>query len=254
MRIATWNVNSLRVRLEQLKQWLAEATPDVMVLQETKVPDEAFPKADIEALGYRVVFSGQKSYNGVAILARHLPKNVLAGLPGFKDEAKRVLAATFGDCRVINVYVPNGSEVGSEKFHYKLQFLKALKAYLAETLLDHAKVLVLGDFNIAPQDEDVHDPKAWEGSVHVSPEERAALQELLQLGLVDLFRQFDQPSASYSWWDYRAGAYHRNHGLRIDLLLASASLAKTCHTCQIDSRPRAWEQASDHVPVLAEFT
>jgi exodeoxyribonuclease-3 len=253
MLIATWNVNSLRVRLQQLKDWLAANPVDVIVLQETKLPDADFPRGEIEALGMHAVYSGQRTYNGVAILSKHEPADVTAGIPGFEDEQRRVIAATIGGVRVIDVYVPNGQVVGSDKFEYKLRWLAALGAYVAAELARHPRLVVLGDYNIAPEDRDVHDPKAWEGSVHVSEPERAALRSLMDAGLADCFRLFDQPEKSFSWWDYRMMAFRRNAGLRIDLILASAELAKKCGESRIDKAPRRLERPSDHTPVLARF-
>jgi exodeoxyribonuclease-3 len=252
-RLATWNVNSLRVRLPHLTQWL-EANPlDAIALQETKLPDADFPAADLLALGWQSVFSGQRTYNGVAILSRQPATDVVAGIPGFVDEQKRVLAVTLGGVRVIDVYVPNGQTVGSDKFAYKLRWFEALREYVAAEHAQHEHLVVLGDFNVAPEDRDVHDPKAWEGSVHVSPPERAALAALVGTGLADCFRLFDQPEKSYSWWDYRMMAFRRNAGLRIDLVLASTALARKCGECHIDKAPRRLERPSDHAPVVAAF-
>jgi len=253
MILATWNVNSLRVRLLQLKDWLAANPVDVVALQETKLPDPDFPQDEIEALGLHVAFSGQRTYNGVAILARQPLEEVVAGIAGFEDEQKRVLAATIAGVRVIDVYVPNGQALGSEKFEYKLRWLAALREYVAVELARHPRLVVLGDYNIAPEDRDVHDPKAWEGSVHVSEPERTALKALLATGLEDCFRRFEQPEKSFSWWDYRMMAFRRNAGLRIDLILASPPLAEKCAECRIDKAPRRLERPSDHTPVLARF-
>jgi exodeoxyribonuclease-3 len=252
-RIATWNVNSLRVRLPHLTDWLAANPVDAIALQETKLPDPDFPRAEIEALGLHAAFSGQRTYNGVAVLSRTAPAEVVAGIPGFEDDQKRVLAATIGGVRVIDVYVPNGQAVGSDKYEYKLRWLEALRGYVAAELARHPRLCILGDYNIAPEDRDVHDPKAWEGSVHVSPAERSALQSLLGTGLKDCFRLFDQPEKSYSWWDYRMVAFRRNAGLRIDLILASEALAQKCAACHIDKTPRKLERPSDHAPVVATF-
>jgi exodeoxyribonuclease-3 len=252
-RIATWNVNSLRVRLPQLLEWLALYTPDVMALQETKVTDDLFPLAPLLAAGYHCVYSGQRTYNGVALLSRVPPQAVQREMPGVDDPQRRVLAASCGPLRVINLYVPNGQSPGSDKFQYKLGWLRSLRDWLRAELAAHPQLVVLGDFNIAPEDRDVHDPAAWVGSVHVSPEERAALQDTLGLGLVDVFRRFEQPPQTFSWWDYRTGAFRRNHGLRIDLLLAATSLAERCQSCSIDREARLAERASDHAPVIAEF-
>jgi len=253
MLIATWNVNSLRVRLPHLRDWLAANPVDVIALQETKLDDPNFPRDEIEALGLRVAFSGQRTYNGVALLARNELADVVAGIPGFPDEQKRVLAATIGGVRVIDLYVPNGQTVGSDKYQYKLRWLAALRDYVAAELARHPQLIVLGDYNIAPEDRDVHDPKAWEGSVHVSEPERAALRALLETGLEDCFRRFEQPEKSYSWWDYRMMAFRRNAGLRIDLILASSALAQKCGACHIDKAPRKLERPSDHAPVVARF-
>ena len=253
MLLATWNVNSLRVRLPHLKDWLAANPLDVLALQETKLDDPSFPREAIEALGLRVVFSGQRTYNGVALLARDELADVVAGIPGFPDEQRRVLAATVGGVRIIDVYVPNGQAVGSDKYDYKLRWLAALRDYVAAELLQHPWLVVLGDYNVAPEDRDVHDPKAWEGSVHVSEPERAALRALLAAGLEDCFRRFAQPDKSFSWWDYRTMAFRRNAGLRIDLILASAALAQKCVACHIDRAPRKLERPSDHAPVVARF-
>ncbi|MBS0387065.1 MAG: exodeoxyribonuclease III [Proteobacteria bacterium] len=253
MRVATWNVNSLRVRLPQLLEWLPGADVDVLALQETKLTDDAFPVEELRAAGYHSVCSGQKTYNGVALLSRREAGDVVRDMPGYDDPQRRVLAASIGGVRLIDLYVPNGQSVGSEKFFYKLGWLRSLRAWLRAELAAHPLLLVLGDFNIAPEDRDVHDPAAWVGSVHVSPEEREALQDTLAIGFVDLFRQFEQPPRSFSWWDYRAGAFRRNHGLRIDLLLASQALAERCSACTIDVEPRRSERASDHTPVIATF-
>ena len=253
MRIATWNVNSLRVRLEQLGEWLDANPVEVIGLQELKLPDEQFPAAALEARGLHAAWFGQKTYNGVAIVAREPPQDVVRGMPGFDDAQRRVIAATLGGLRVINVYVPNGQAVGSDKYAYKLAWLACLRDYVARELEQHPRLALVGDYNIAPEDRDVHDPASWEGSVHVSEPERAALRELLDIGLVDTFRLFEQPEGTFSWWDYRMGAFRRNHGLRIDLVLASRELAGSCIGCHVDRAPRAWERPSDHAPVVATF-
>jgi exodeoxyribonuclease III len=253
MLIATWNVNSLRVRIDHLSQWLADHPVDVFALQELKLTDEQFPVEAIRALGYSAVYFGQKTYNGVAILARESPTDVVMGIPDDGDPQRRVIAASIRDIRIVNVYVPNGQSVGSEKFGYKLAWLERLRGYLAALLARHPRLLVVGDFNIAPEDRDVHDPAAWEGSVHVSPPEREALAKISALGLTDLFRRFEQPEKTFSWWDYRMGAFRRNHGLRIDLMLASPGLTAACSACAIDRTTRAWERPSDHAPVVAAF-
>ncbi len=253
MKVATWNVNSLRVRMAHLKDWLAANPVDVVALQETKIPDADFPRAEIEALGLQTAFFGQRTYNGVALLATSALDDVSTGIPGFEDEQRRVIAATVGGVRVIDVYVPNGQSVGSEKYEYKLRWLAALREYVSTELANHPNLVIMGDFNIAPEDRDVHDPKAWEGSVHVSEPERTALRALLDTGLVDCFRRFDQPEKSFSWWDYRMMAFRRNAGLRIDLVLASSALVQKCDACHIDKAPRRLERPSDHAPVVASF-
>jgi exodeoxyribonuclease-3 len=254
MKLATWNVNSLKVRLPHLTDWLAKAQPDIVCLQELKCEDAKFPRAELEAAGYQSAFSGQKTYNGVAILSRSPLFDVSAGIPGFQDEQKRVVAATVGDVRVVCVYCPNGQAVGSEKYAYKLRWFAALKEYLATEFSRHPKLAVAGDFNVAPEDRDVHDPKAWEGQVHVSEPERSAWRALLALGLKDSFRLFEQPEKIYSWWDYRMMGFRRNAGLRIDHVLVSAELAKRCTACTVDKAPRKLERPSDHAPVIAEFS
>ncbi len=253
MRVATWNVNSLRVRMEHLGRWLAANAVDAIALQELKLADEHFPGADFEAMGLSAVCYGQKTYNGVAIVARRAPEAVATGMPGDADPQRRVIAATLGPVRLVNVYVPNGQAVGSEKYTYKLAWLERLRGYLKDLLAAHEHVLVVGDFNSAPEDRDVHDPAAWEGSVHVSPPEREALAKIAALGLEDLFRRFDQPKNAWSWWDYRMNAFRRDHGLRIDLMLASKALAERCTACTIDREPRTWDRPSDHAPVTATF-
>lgn len=253
LKIATWNVNSLKVRLPHVLQWAAEARPDILALQETKCLDEAFPVDDIRAAGYEVVFSGQKTYNGVAILSRTHATDVVKDIPALGDHQRRILAATYGDVRVLNLYVPNGESVGSEKYEYKLRWFKQLTAYVVQELQRHSKLVVLGDFNVAPEDRDVHDPQMWEGNVLFSAPERAALADLLSTGLSDSFRLFPQEDRQYSWWDYRMVAFRRNMGLRIDHILVSAALRERCVSCHIDKAPRKWERPSDHTPVIAEF-
>jgi exodeoxyribonuclease-3 len=251
--IATWNVNSLRVRGEQLHEWLRAHAPDVVALQETKMQDPDFPQTGFTEAGYHSVFSGQKTYNGVALLSRHPMADIVRDIPDFDDPPRRVLAATIGDFRVINLYVPNGQAPGSEKFSYKLKWLEALTRWLKLEAEKYPNLVVLGDFNVAPEDRDVHDPAAWVGSVHVSPEERAALAQIIDLELVDAFRHFDQPEKSFSWWDYRQGAFRRNNGLRIDLILVHRKLLPRLAGCRIDVEPRRVERASDHTPVIASF-
>jgi exodeoxyribonuclease-3 len=250
MKIATWNVNSLKVRLPHLLEWLAANPVDVVCLQETKQQDADFPHAELLAAGYHSVFSGQKTYNGVAILSRAQISDVQYGIPNFEDEQKRVIAATIGGVRVVCVYIPNGQEVGSDKYQYKLKWLGALTAWLKCELATYPKLALLGDYNIAPEDRDVYDPVAWKGNVLVSEPERAAFQSLLLLGLCDTFRLFEQEDKSYSWWDYRMMAFRRNMGLRIDHILVSKTLQ--CNACYIDKAPRKLERPSDHTLVVAE--
>jgi len=254
MKLATWNVNSIKVRLPQLRDWLARARPDVVCLQELKTEEPKYPRAELEAAGYRSAVAGQKTYNGVAILSCSAAADVSVGMPGFADEQQRVIAASVDGVRVVCVYCPNGQAVGSEKYSYKLRWFAALKDYLAAELARHPRLAVAGDFNVAPEDRDVHDPKAWEGQVHVSAPERAAWQALLALGLKDAFRLFDQPEKIFSWWDYRMMAFRRNAGLRIDQILLSGELAAHCAACGTDKEPRKLERPSDHAPVVAEFS
>lgn len=253
MKIVTWNVNSLKVRLPHLLQWLAENPADVVCLQETKLTDDKFPVEALREAGYEVAFSGQKTYNGVAILSRHPITAVVKNNPRFADEQQRILAATVAGMRIVCVYVPNGQAVGSDKYGYKLAWLESLREWLADELREHGEngLAVLGDYNIAPDERDVHDPAVWEGNIHFSIPERTALQSLLDLGLVDSFRLFEQPEKTFSWWDYRMLAFRRNAGLRIDHVLLSHSLAQRCTACVIDRAPRKWEQPSDHAPVIA---
>lgn len=253
MKLATWNVNSLKVRLPHLLDWLSRAAPDVVCLQETKLEDHAFPVAELEAAGYRCAWSGQKTYNGVAILSRAGLEDVSAGIPGYADDQKRVLAATTGGVRVVCVYVPNGQSTDSDKYRYKLDWLAALAAWLDAELKLHPELALLGDYNIAPEDRDVHDPAAWKDQVLCSEPERAAFRALLALGLKDSFRLFEQPERSYSWWDYRMKAFQRKMGLRIDHVLLSAPLAQRCTAAGIDVQPRRLERPSDHAPVVAEI-
>ncbi len=257
MRIATWNVNSLRVRLPHVEDWLKQqalpAPIDVLGIQETKLTDDKFPAAEFAAAGLNWVHSGQKTYNGVALISPHELVDVRMGMPGFEDEHKRVIAATVLGVRVINVYVPNGQAVGSDKYAYKLRWLEALHGYLQSELVQHAKLAIVGDYNIAPADADVHDPAAWAGQVLCSEAERAALQGLIDLGVSDCFRRFEQPPMSFTWWDYRQAGFRRNLGLRIDHVLASQALAQTCVSCVADLTPRRLERPSDHAPVIAEF-
>jgi exodeoxyribonuclease III len=253
MKIGTWNVNSLKVRLPQLLDWLPRAGLDITCLQETKTQDADFPFDALKAAGYEALAAGQKTYNGVAIVARRPGTEVLSAIPGFDDPQKRVLAATFDDLRVICLYVPNGESVTSDKYRYKLDWLAALTTWLAEELARYPKLAVLGDYNIAPEPADVHDPKLWEGRVLFSEPERDALRRLFALGLNDGFRLFDQPEKSFTWWDYRMNAFKRNLGLRIDHVLLSPALASACTSVRIDRDMRGLERPSDHAPVIAEL-
>jgi len=252
-KIATWNVNSLKVRLPHVLDWLAAQKPDVLCLQETKLEDKAFPFAEIEAADYRAVHHGQKTYNGVAILAKADAQEVVRNIPEFDDPQARVIAATLGDTRIVCAYMPNGQAVGSDKYEYKLKWLRALKAWLKDELARHPRLALLGDYNIAPDDRDVHDPKAWAGQILCSDAERDAFRALVELGLADAFRLFDQPEKAFSWWDYRMLGFQKNQGLRIDHILLSKALATECKACAIDRAPRKLERPSDHAPVFAEL-
>lgn len=251
MKLATWNVNSLNVRLPHLLQWLGANPVDTIVLQETKLTDDKFPLAVLNDAGYHVAFSGQKTYNGVAIVSRHPITDVVKNNPKFVDEQQRIIAATVNGVRVIGVYVPNGQAPGTDKYAYKMAWLAALREWLKEELAAHPRLAIMGDYNIAPDERDVHDPAKWEGQIHFSIPEREALQELMALGLTDAFRMFPQEDKVFSWWDYRMMAFRRNAGLRIDHILLSKALADTCSACVIDREPRKWEQPSDHAPVIA---
>jgi exodeoxyribonuclease III len=253
MKIASWNVNSLNVRLPHLIEWLGTAAPDIVALQETKLENVKFPLDAIAAAGYRCVYSGQKTYNGVAILARDVPTEALTDVSGLDDPQRRILAATVGGVRIINLYVVNGQAVGSEKYAYKLDWLARVRDFLEAEMQRFPQMIVLGDFNIAPDDRDVHDPAAWHEQILCSTPERAALKSLLDLGLHDSFRLFTQDGGHYSWWDYRQAGFRRNLGLRIDLVLASEALRSRYRSATIDRVPRAWERPSDHAPVLLEL-
>lgn len=254
LTLATWNVNSLKVRLQHLLDWLGTHAVDIVCLQETKLPDDRFPVEALQQAGYESVFSGQKTYNGVAILTRHrtagMATDVQAGLPDFQDEQKRLIAATVAGVRVVCGYFPNGQAVGSEKYDYKLRWIAALNGWLRDELARSPQLALLGDYNVAPEERDVHDPKAWEGQVLFSEPERQAFRDLIALGLVDSFRLFEQPERSYTWWDYRMLAFRRKAGLRIDHILLSKALATRCTGCTIDVEPRRLEQPSDHAPVI----
>ena len=254
MKIASWNVNSLNVRMPHLSEWLRLRAPDVVALQETKLEDDRFPEMPLLEAGYRSVFSGQKTYNGVALLSRRPIAEVQVGIPGFEDEQKRAIAATIDGVRVVNLYVVNGKTVGCDKYDYKLRWIEAVHGWLAEELKAHPQLVVLGDFNIAPEDRDVHDPARWgEDSILTSTAERAALRRLQQLGLHDSFRLHNDEAGHFSWWDYRAAGFRRNLGLRIDLALVSEALKARCSAAHIDREPRLWDRPSDHAPVFVEF-
>lgn len=251
MKIATWNVNSLKVRLPQVLDWLTTHRPDVLCLQELKMENAVFPAVELEAAGYTAAINGQKTYNGVAIVSRLPITDIRYDIPGFDDPQKRIVAATVGDLRVVSAYFPNGQAVGSEKFAYKLAWLAALTDWLRAELTAHPRLVLAGDFNIAPEDRDAHPD--WKDEIHVSPPEREAFARLVELGLVDAFRLFEQPERSFSWWDYRAAAFRRNFGLRIDHILISAALREACRSCAVDKEPRRLERPSDHAPVMLEL-
>lgn len=262
MKIATWNVNSIRSRLTHVVDWLQETNVDVLCLQETKVVDEEFPRSPFETLGYHLYISGQKSYNGVAILSRTPVADISTGFApilgadavGDLDEQKRVITGVVENIRIVNLYVPNGSAVGSEKYDYKLRWLKVLRQYLQALLEKQPNALcVCGDFNIALEDRDIHNPKGKDDHIMASPAERQALLEVLEVGLADAFRKFTAETGYYSWWDYRTRAFNRNLGWRIDHLYLTPELYQLCSRCQIDTSPRGLEKPSDHAPVIAEL-
>jgi exodeoxyribonuclease-3 len=254
MKIASWNVNSLNVRLPHVLAWNAVARPDILALQETKMTDDRFPADALLEAGYHSVFSGQKTYNGVAVLSREPARDPVTDIPGLDDHQRRILAVTIGDIRVINLYVVNGSEVGSEKFDYKLHWLEKVTDWLGEEMKQHENVVVLGDFNIAPDDRDVYDPEDWAGKILCSAPEREAFEKILGLGLTDTFRMFEQEERTWSWWDYRMNMFRRKLGLRIDLVLASPAMTSRCTSSYVDIEPRRQERPSDHAPAVAEFT
>jgi exodeoxyribonuclease-3 len=259
MKLATWNVNSLGVRLPHLLAWLAHHPVDALVLQETKLTDDKFPQAELAQAGWHAVWFGQKTYNGVALLqsaAQAAPLDVVRNIPGFEDDQARVIAATLpgrsndSATRVIGAYFPNGQAPGSDKFAYKMRWLQALQDWVRRELEQHPRLVLMGDFNIAPEDRDVHDPVAWAGQIHCTNEERNHFQALLGLGLHDAFRLFEQPPKSWSWWDYRNLAFRKNQGLRIDHILVSSALKASVTACHIDKEPRRAERPSDHAPVV----
>jgi exodeoxyribonuclease-3 len=252
-KIATWNVNSIQVRLPQIIEWLAQEQVDLLALQETKITDELFPQQAFSELGYHAVYSGQKTYNGVALVSKQPLHHVGSEHPYFQDEQKRWIAATQDDLRIINLYVPNGQSLESEKYQYKLSWLEGMTQYIAEQVHQHSKLIILGDFNIAPHDLDVYDPAAWQGQVLVSDPEREAFQRLLNLGLHDVIHQLNPHTAHYTWWDYRQASFRRNLGLRIDHILLSPDLMQHCHQFKIDQQARKAERPSDHAPVMIEL-
>ena len=252
MRLATWNVNSLRVRLPHLLDWLRDARPDVACLQERKTEDANFPVAELRAAGYESVFCGQKAYNGVAILSRSPITDAAHGIPDFVDDPKRCIHATINGLRIVCLYAPNGEAPGTEKYAYKLRWYAELARWLRQ--LQIANLAVLGDMNVAPEDRDVHNPKRWEGKIHVSEPERAALRTVLDAGLADAFRLLPQPEKSFTWWDYRLNAFERGWGLRIDLAMLAPAPARRCTACTIDLAPRKRERPSDHAPVLVDLS
>ena len=254
MKIASWNVNSLKVRLPHLLDWLAEAQPDVVCLQELKLEDQNFPRAEIEAAGYHAAFAGQKTYNGVALLAKAPIGEVTVGNPLFADEQKRLISGTVDGIRVVCAYMPNGQDVGCDKYDYKLRWLAALADWLSSELQAYPRLALCGDYNIAPDERDVHDPQRWQDCILVSEPERAAFRRFIDLGLVDSFRLFAQPEKTFSWWDYRMLGFQKNQGLRIDHILLSAPLAAQCSAAGIDRAPRKRERPSDHAPVWASLT
>lgn len=258
MKIASWNINSLKIRLEQVLEWLPASGMDILALQETKLTDDKFPAEEIKAAGYQVVYSGQPTYNGVAIISKTPLTDIVTDVPDLDDPQRRILAATIQDptlgaVRVLDLYVVNGQAVGTEKFAYKLDWLEKVTNFIAAEVQQYENYIVLGDFNIAPKDEDVHDPEEWRDKILCSKEERDALQKILDLGFTDTYRLFEQAENSFSWWDYRAAGFRRNRGLRIDLVLASQALVAKCKQAGIDKEPRTWERPSDHTPAWAEF-
>lgn len=253
LKVATWNVNSLRVRLNHVLNWLTTNQPDILALQETKINDDQFPIDEFHKIGYEVSYSGQKTYNGVATLSRFPITTLGVDLHDYTDDQRRLLITQINGITVLNIYVPNGSSLESEKYSYKLDWLNHLQQTIATLLQETEQLIVLGDFNIAPTDEDVHDPRIWQNNILVSPAERQAFQALLDLGLKDSIRLFEQKNDCFSWWDYRAGSFEQNHGLRIDHILVSEALAYVCYEARVDTMPRALERPSDHTPVVCDF-
>ncbi|GHA09964.1 exodeoxyribonuclease III [Arenicella chitinivorans] len=259
MKIASWNVNSLRVRMQHVCDWLQANQPDLLCLQELKMPDTEFPADQFKSLGYHSAATGQKTYNGVAILSKHELADVVTDLPNFDDPMRRYIAASVPwlngkHLRIVNVYVPNGQALDSDKFVYKRQWFAALQQAMRTTLNKHENTVLVGDFNITPGNIDVHDPKRWEGKIHCSDTERLMLQKLMSEGLYDTFRQFHDEGSKFSWWDYRGAGYNANEGLRIDLVLSSANMLLAAQDSWIDEAPRKLERPSDHTPVVAHYS
>jgi exodeoxyribonuclease-3 len=257
LKLATWNVNSLSVRLPQLLDWLAANPVDAIAVQETKLTDDKFPCGELETAGWHAAYHGQRTYNGVALLTQQPVTDVVKNIPGFDDEQARIVAGTLtgaaSKVRLINAYFPNGQAPGTDKFAYKMRWMEALRDWVRAELTSHPRLVLMGDFNVAPEDRDVYDPVLWEGQIHCTDEERAHFRALIEVGLVDAFRLFDQPPKSWTWWDYRNLAFRRNQGLRIDHILVSASLKNEVTACTIDKAPRKAERPSDHAPVIVEF-
>jgi exodeoxyribonuclease-3 len=254
VRLASWNVNSLRVRLGHLLDWLRQAEPDVACLQETKTEDASFPVAELRDAGYHAAYCGQRAYNGVAILSRSEIQDVAHGIPDFADDPKRCIAGTVNGIRIVCLYAPNGEAPGTDKYAYKLRWYEALARWMSHDLPARPNLALLGDMNVAPEDRDVHDPKRWAGKIHVSEPEREALRKVMAVGFADAFRLFPQPEKSFSWWDYRLRAFERGWGLRIDLALLAPAMAKRCRACTIDTAPRKRERPSDHAPVIVDLS
>ena len=253
MKIVSWNVNSLKVRLEHVLTWCADNQPDVLAIQETKLTDENFPEDEIKAAGWHVVYAGQPTYNGVAIISSSPATDVITDIKGLDDPQRRILAATIDDVRIINLYVVNGSEPESEKYVYKMHWLEQVTLFIEQQIQEHENVVVLGDFNIAPDERDVYDPEYWRDKILCTDKERAKLDGILDLGFDDSFRLLHDDAGHYSWWDYRMGGFPRNLGLRIDLILTNEPMSEMLTSAYIDKHPRTWERPSDHTPVITEF-
>lgn len=253
MKIVSWNVNSLKVRLEHVLNWCNDNQPDVLALQETKLTDENFPEAEIKAAGFHVVFAGQPTYNGVAIISSSPATDIITDIEGLDDPQRRIMAATIDDVRIINLYVVNGSEPDSEKYAYKMHWLEQVTQFISQQVEEYDNVVVLGDFNIAPDERDVYDPIYWKDKILCTDKERDKLNGILDLGFDDSFRLLHNDAGHYSWWDYRMAGFQRNLGLRIDLILTNEPMSEMLTSAYIDKQPRTWERPSDHTPVIAEF-